>query len=117
MKKIIIMNDYGGPIMCLNYDDDEYSKLYDFIKKDKLCMELIDKIDTLYDSYYEFNSHEQPVWFNKEKEIEDSELMLNLVTKLIERISFLNDGSYLLIDKETVRLKELVKKKHKNKIS
>lgn len=59
------------------------------------------QICELYSSYYEFDSHDLPCWFNEEKEKVDKLRMLELLGKLNARIAELNDGSFVVDDQET----------------
>ena len=68
---------------------------------------LDDQICELYSSYYEFDSHDQPCWFNEEKEKADKPRMLELLRKLNARIAELNDGSFVVDDQETPRVEAL----------
>lgn len=61
----------------------------------------------MFSSYYEIDSHDLPVWFNLEKEKEEKEIMLDLITRLIARLNEINDGSYVIEDLETERIKKL----------
>ena len=63
--------------------------------------------EELFDSYYEFDSHDQPCWFNEEKEKADKSRMLELLGKLNARIAELNDGSFVVDDRETSRVEAL----------
>lgn len=65
------------------------------------------EIGELFDSYYEFDSHDQPCWFNEEKEKADKSRMLELLGKLDARIAELNDGSFVVNDRETSRVEAL----------
>ena len=77
------------------------------IDSDKTIKELNYKCAKLFNSYYEFDSHNQPCWFNYEKEKADKEIMLDLISKLVARLNELNDGSYIVEDLEIPRLKQL----------
>ena len=63
--------------------------------------------EELFDSYYEFDSHDQPCWFNEEKEKADKSRMLELLGKLNARIAESNDGSFVVDDWETSRVEAL----------
>ena len=65
------------------------------------------EISELFSDYYEFNSHGQGCWFNYEKEKEDKDKMLSLLNKLNERLNEINDGSFVVEDLETERVKNL----------
>ncbi|MCF0217361.1 MAG: RNA helicase, partial [Fibrobacteraceae bacterium] len=53
------------------------------------------------------NSHNQPCWFNKEQEKADKEKMLAMIAELIEMLNKINDGSFVIDDQETERIKVL----------
>ena len=61
----------------------------------------------MFSSYYEFDSHDEPCWFNHEKEKVEKNIMLELITHIKERLNEINDGSYTVEDLETERLKTL----------
>ena len=77
------------------------------IDNDEKITRLADEIQTLYSSYYEFDSHNMPCWFNKAKEKADKEKMLALLRGLRQRLDVLRDGSFLIRDEETARVKAL----------
>ena len=77
------------------------------IDNDAALQTLDDQIGELYSSYYEFDSHGQVCWFNEEQEKADKPLMLELLGKLNARIAELNDGSFVVGDRETPRIKAL----------
>lgn len=77
------------------------------IDNDEALQVLDDQICELYSSYYEFDSHDQPCWFNEEKEKADKPRMLELLRKLNARIAELNDGSFVVDDQETPRVEAL----------
>ena len=56
---------------------------------------------------YEFDSHDEPCWFNHEKEKVEKNIMLELITHIKERLNEINDGSYTVEDLETERLENL----------
>ena len=70
------------------------------IKYNQLCL-------NLYRSYYEFDSHDQGCWFNFEQEKADKSKMLEYINIIVNRLNELNDGSYIVDDRETQRLNEL----------
>ena len=61
----------------------------------------------LFDSYYEFDSHGEPCWFNHEKEKAEKNIMLKLISGIKERLAEINDGNFVVEDLETERLKNL----------
>ena len=110
MIKIKIQLDFNnGPIWGNYYDEDTnvIKTGIDLIDNNDSIQELNKKIQNKYSSYYEFNSHDQSCWFNEEKEKNEKEEMLDLLNKLIEGISSVNDGSFEIEDNETERIKKL----------
>lgn len=65
------------------------------------------KAGEMFSSYYEFNTHGVPCWFNYEKERAESGVMLELITRIVSRLNEINDGSFVIEDLETDRLKAL----------
>lgn len=106
MVVIKIMNEFlHSPIWT--YEDDFITDDFPILTNDETLQGLTKQIEELYSSYYEFDSHDQACWFNHEKEKADKNIMLDLITRLIARLNELNDGSYVLEDMETERIKNL----------
>ena len=78
-----------------------------FIDNDPILIKYNQLSLNLFRSYYEFNSHNQGCWFNFEQEKADKEIMLGYINIIINRLNELNDGSYIIDDRETERLKNL----------
>ena len=108
MYKIKIMNEFmhGAIWVC---DEEGISINYELIDNDIELQELNKKTEELFDSYYEFDSHEQPVWFNEELEKKTSREMLDLIIKIKNRLSEIDDGSFIIEDTESERLIKLTK--------
>ncbi len=77
------------------------------IDNDAVLQTLDDQICELHSSYYEFDSHDQVCWFNEEQEKVDKPFMLELLGKPDARIAELNDGSFVVDDRETPRIEAL----------
>jgi hypothetical protein len=110
MINIKIELDFNnGPIWGNYYDEDLHRTMtgVDVIDNNDEIQELNKKIHEKYASYYEFNSHDQACWFNEEKEKEEKDEMLKMITNLIEKIKSVNDGSFEIEDNETERIKKL----------
>ena len=69
--------------------------------------DLCSQAEDMFSSYYEFDSHDEPCWFNHEKEKVEKNIMLELITHIKERLNEINDGSYTVENLETERLKTL----------
>lgn len=96
-KTIMIALDYlAGPIWDSDIQTGEPLTGIDVIDSDEELIQLNLKISDLYCSYYEFNSHDQPCWFNEEQKYKDRFIMLDLLEKLVSRLNEINDGSYVV---------------------
>lgn len=102
MKTIRIMLDYlQGPIWTSDPETGKPETGIGVIDNDEKLRKLNYKIQDLYDSYYEFDSHDEACWFNEEQEKQDKQKMLDLLGKLRTRLDELNDGSYEINDLAT----------------
>ena len=103
---IRIMLDYlEGPIW-LAESDNLYTGI-PVLDNDPVLLKLNNKIRRMYSSYYEFDSHDQGCWFDTDREKAEKDEMLDLLTQLIDRLNELNDGSFVIDDRETERVKKL----------
>ena len=103
MFTVKIMNEFlHGPIWILGADGitvGEHSLT--LVEDDDRVSELNEQIGLLFDSYYEFDSHDQACWFNEEQQRADRDKMLGLLAQLHQRLDELNDGSFVVEDRET----------------
>lgn len=107
MYIIRLMNEFlHGPIWVLNSDGISVWK-YPLIDQDDILCELNKSARELFDSYYEFDSHGVPCWFNHEKEKAEKNKMLEFISDIKERLTEINDGSFVIEDLETERLNNL----------
>lgn len=108
LQTIKIMLDYlQGPIWLSDSETGEPITGISIIDTDPIIKELNYKCSELYNSYYEFDSHGEACWFNSEQEKADRDVMLDWISQLVSRLNELNDGSYVVEDLETERLKAL----------
>ncbi len=106
MVVIKIMNEFlHSPIWT--YEDGIVSDDLQIIENDEILQKLCQRASDMFTDYYEFDSHDQPCWFNYEKEKSEKEIMLDLITKIVSRLNEINDGSFIVNDLETERLKAL----------
>ena len=100
------MLDYlEGPIW-LAESDNLYTGI-PVLDTDPVLLKLNIRIQRMYSSYYEFNTHGQGCLFDEEKQKAEKEEMLSLLTQLIDRLNELNDGSYVIDDKVTAEIQNL----------
>ena len=109
MKEIIkIRLDYlQGPIWISDVETGQPITGVDVVDNDEIIRQLNYEIACLYNSYYEFDSHDLPCWFNEEQEKNDKQKMLFLLNQLNERLKQINDGSFVVEDYETDRVRNL----------
>ena len=110
MITIKIMNEFiHSPIWIYGEDGivTENHPIVDTVENDPELQQLCDKVADMFTGYYEFDSHDQPCWFNHEQEKADKEIMLDLIRKILARLDEINDGSFIVEDHETERLNSL----------
>lgn len=106
MVVIKIMNEFlHSPIWT--YEDGIATDDLQIIEADKILQNYCKQVSDMFADYYEFNSHNQPCWFNNEKEKVEKEVMLDLIAQIVSRLNEINDGSFVIEDLETDRLKAL----------
>ena len=88
MKEIIkIRLDYlQGPIWISDVETGQPITGVDVVDNDEIIRQLNYEIACLYNSYYEFDSHDLPCWFNEKQEKKDKGKMLFLLEQLNERL-------------------------------
>ena len=107
-EKIEISLDYlKCPITLSDIENGELFTGINIIDNDEIVKKLNFEIANMFSNYYEFDSHNEPCWFNKDQEKKDKDKMLNLLNQLINRLNEINDGSYEVVDCETERVKNL----------
>ena len=108
-KQILkIQLDYlQGPIWISDVETGEPLTGIEVVDKDSILKGLNFKAGQMFSSYYEFDSHDVPCWFNHEREKAEKEIMLDLITKIIARLDEINDGSFVVEDLESERLRAL----------
>lgn len=107
MYIVKIMNEYlHGPLWVYNSDGVPVWK-YALIDEDPILSELNEQAMELFGGYYEFDSHDMPCWFNHSQEKKDKDIMLDIIRKIHVRLNEINDGSFMVEDLETDRLKNL----------
>ncbi len=106
MVVIKIMNEFlHSPIWT--YEDGIITDDLPIIEEDTILQNYCKQASDMFDDYYEFDSHNQPCWFNHEKEKAEKEVMLDLIAQIVSRLNAINDGSFVIEDFETDRLKAL----------
>ena len=104
MEELLIQLEYGEGPIWRKYFDVETKRHHTgipIVDNDEIAQRLNDEIQDMESSYYEFNSHDMPLWINGEKAWEEMPKKLYLLVKLKERLEEINDGSYTIVDYET----------------
>lgn len=105
---IRIQLDYlQGPIWISDFETGEPLTGNDIVDADPEISRINKEIGDMYTSYYEFDSHGQACWFNAEQEKRDKPRLLRLLTQLNNRLHTINDGSFIIDDRETPRVAAL----------
>ncbi len=108
MQTIKLMLDLlQGPIWISDVETGKPMTGVELVDEDEQIRQLNYEIQDLYDSYYEFDSHDQACWFDEERERADKPRMLELLAKLNARLAEINDGSFIVDDQETPRVEAL----------
>lgn len=108
MVVIKIMNEFlHGPIWTCEPDTGIETDPLPLVENDPVIRSLNNKIGAMYDSYYDFDSNDEACLFNEKQERADKHRMLELLEQLNERLAEINDGSFVVIDNETPRVKAL----------
>ena len=110
MTELKIQLDFlAGPIWKEVWDVKENREITGIpvIDSDAQLAVINDEIQSLYSSYYEFDSAVEVCVFNEDKEAADKETMLELLKKLRARIDELDDGTFTVVDYETPRIESL----------
>lgn len=108
-KQVIrIRLDYlQGPIWMSDIDTGEPLTGIEVIDNDLEIREPNRRAGQMFSSYYKFDTHDVPCWFDHEKEKAEKEIMLDLIAQIVARLNEINDGSFIIEDLETERLKSL----------
>ena len=87
-----------------------------FVNNDETLKKLNLKIGRMYASYCEYESHDQPCWFNDEQYEKDEEELKSLITQLVDRLNEINDGSYVVVNYLTYFTKNIDRTKIKDNL-
>ncbi len=100
MKQVVIQFDYlHGPLWKDNYDalTGEWSTGIPCIDNNEEIQELNDKAEELYESLYSFGG--DGCCFDDRKYVEVKPQLLTMARKIIDILSDINDGTFVVIDK------------------
>ena len=110
MKKVKLIFDFGeGPIWNEYFDEKSLKTTtgIDEIDNNKDIQKLNQELQDIYSSYYEQDSHDMPMWFNKEKQIKDKEEVLKKLSLLKEMIYSATNHQVEIEDEASKEYEEL----------
>ena len=108
MQTVKLMLDFlQGPIWISDVETGKPMTGIEIMNNDEQLRLINYEIQDLFDSYYEFDSHDQACWFDEERERADKPRMPELLAKLNARLAEINDGSFVVDDRETPRVEAL----------
>lgn len=107
-RTVKIMLDYlQGPIWISDVETGEPMTGIAIIDNDPVLPALNKECGMLFSDCYEFDTHDTACWFNKEKELANRDKMLTLINQIKFRLEEINDGSFVIDDCESERLRNL----------
>ena len=107
MYTVKLMNEYlHGPIWVYNSDGIAVRN-FPLVYNDPILETLNKKAMEMFSSYYEFDSHGMPCWFDKNKEKREKQQMADIIRQILNRLKEINNGSFVVEDYETERLNSL----------
>ena len=105
MYTVKLENEFlRGAVWVLGEDGITTEGKLPLVEADPVVLELNEEIAEMYDSYFEFDSHDQGCWFNEAQRKADRDKMLSLLARLRVRLEEINDGSFTVVDYETPSL-------------
>jgi len=108
IKKIKLMLDYmQGPIWISDVETGEPLTGISIVDSDCILPNLNKQCCELYSNCYEFNTHEKACYFNKERAMESKDRLIYLIEQIKNRLSEINDGSFVVEDTATPYLTDL----------
>ena len=107
-KTVRLMLDYmQGPIWISDVETGEPLTGIKTVDNDEILTKLNLECSELYNSCYEFNTHGKSCWFDEYKLKNIKVVLLSLLNQIKARLNEINDGSFVVEDLETERLKNL----------
>ncbi|MCM1167161.1 MAG: hypothetical protein NC299_15600 [Lachnospiraceae bacterium] len=102
-----VKNEYlHGPIWVYT-PEGALTAHFPVVYNDITVIDLNNRANRMFSSYYKLNANGKPYKFNFEQEKADKEEMLSIIAALISRLDKINDGTFVIDDCESQRLKDL----------
>ena len=109
MKTIRIMLCFlRGPILktVIDYDTEEWCTGIDIVDNDEILKQLDMETSQKYNSLFSFGTNNKACEFDENRYRELNKYFLDNVSKIINRLNEINDGSYVVEDTETEWLQQ-----------
>ena len=107
MKELVIQFDYlNGPLWKDKFDIEtgEWTTGITCVDNDAAIQILNAEAGKMYESLYSFDSYGKGCVFNSEKFNQIKSSLKAIVETIVDRLSTINDGSYVVIDRATTML-------------
>jgi len=106
-EKVKLMFDYlQGPIWTSDIETGEPLTGIDIIDDDKVLPDLNLRCSELYSECYEFDSNNQPCIFNEVTAKKNKKEILELLSKIKDRLDEINDGTFYVEDLATKEIEK-----------
>ncbi len=101
----IVLNCLMGPILLSDYSTGEVYTGIDVIDNDPIVRELNTKCGRMYSQYYYFypDYSDEPFFFDHVAQCKEADVMIELLGKLLDRLDEINDGSYVVNDRNILK--------------
>ena len=101
MLTVRLMNEFlHGPLWVLDEDGAAFTEeKIPVVERDAEVCRLAQLIGSMYDRYYDFDSHDCACWFDTPRERAEADEMLDLAWCLYTRVCEVNDGSFDVDDR------------------
>ena len=107
-EKVKLMFDYlQGPIWISDIETGEPLTGIDIIDDDKVLPDLNLRCSELYSECYEFDINNQPCIFNEVTAKKNKKEILELLSKIKDRLDEINDGTFYVEDLATKEIEKL----------
>lgn len=107
MLEIKIFSEWmANPLHAFDPETSMYEDLPQVVGRDPELNKLTQEYQTLFESFSDYTEYDLPR-LDQAKERRHKEQLLDLLKKINQRLDFLNDGSYRVVDMETPEINRL----------
>ena len=102
MYTVKLENEFlRGVVWVLDEDGIPTEGMLSLVENEPVVLAINKEIAEMFDSYFEFDSHDQGCWFNEGQRKDDRKKMVSLLEALRELLDESSDGSFVVVDYET----------------